>query len=82
MKFARCFIKGSDNPLRWIDFPLPDDPQAFMGFVTTVRLNGAAYPVPGLQAFIPFDEIKFMIYVDAGAPMLGNIVHEGTGTTQ
>jgi hypothetical protein len=82
MKFARCFLKGSDNPLRWIDFPIDDSPDAFASFVTTVRINGGAYPTPNLMAFAPFDEIKFIIGIETGAPMFGGIVHEMPGTKQ
>jgi hypothetical protein len=82
MKFARCFLKGPDNPLRWIDYPLPEAPQAFINFITTVRINGAVYPQPGMQVFIPFDEIKLAFEIEAGAPMLAGIIHEAPGTKQ
>jgi hypothetical protein len=82
MKFARCFLKGSDNPLRWIDYPIDDSPNSFASFVTTVRINGGAYPAPNMPAFVPWDEIKFIIGIETGAPMFANIVHEAPGTTQ
>jgi hypothetical protein len=75
MKFARCFIKGSDNPLRWLDVPLGEG-GSFAAFITTIRLNGAVYPQPGFQVFLPFDEIKFAIEIEAGAPMFAGVVHE------
>jgi hypothetical protein len=82
MKFARCFLKGSDNPLRWVDVPLPDGPQMFINFITTVRINGAVYPSPAMQVFIPFDEIKLALEIEAGAPTLGGIIHEAPETKQ
>jgi hypothetical protein len=82
MKFARCFLKGSDNPLRWIDYPIDDSPNAFAQFVTTVRINGGAYPAPNLAAFVPWDEIKLIIGIEMGAPMLAGIIHEGSETKQ
>ena len=82
MKFARCFLKGSDNPLRWIDYPLPDGPQSFINFITTVRINGAVYPQPGMQGFIRFDQIKLALEIEAGAPTLAGIIHEAPGAKQ
>lgn len=75
MKYARCFLKGSDNPLRWIDMPLGEG-GSFAAFITTIRLNGAVYPQPDMAVFIPFDQIKLAIEIEGGAPMFANIVHE------
>jgi hypothetical protein len=83
MKYARCFLKGADNPMRWIDVPLPDMPHAFMNFITTIRLNGAVLPVPQFNVFLPFDQIKIALEVDASSvSMPANIIHESPPTKQ
>ena len=64
MKYARVFLKGTDNPLRWVDVPLGNG--AFAGFVSTVRMNGAVVPQPDCNVMVPYDEIKYMVEIETG----------------
>jgi hypothetical protein len=62
MKYARVFLKGSDNPLRWVDVPLQGSD--FANFVVMTRMQGAIQPQAGWPIWVPFDEIKFMAEIE------------------
>ena len=68
MKYARVFLKGSDNPLRWVDVPLQGD---FASFCVTVRMNGCILPMPNWPIWLPFDEIKLMAEIEVNGPSTG-----------
>lgn len=64
MKYARVFLKGSDNPLRWVDVPLTG---SFAGFCATVRMQGCITPLDGWPVWVPFDEIKYIVEIETGS---------------
>ena len=64
MRFARVYLKGSDCPLRWVDWPLNGD-ISLGHWVTMARMQGGLFPEGNLAVFIPFDEIKFIIEISS-----------------
>ena len=77
MKYARVFLKGSDNPLRWVDVPL--NTGTFGGFCSTVRMQGAIMPMEGWAVWLPFDEIKYMVEIETGTPTPPGFFFEAAG---
>lgn len=77
MKYARVFLKGADNPLRWLDVPLGNG--SFAGFCSTVRMSGCITPTLDCPAWVPFDEIKYMTEIETGTPdpAPGSIIYSG-----
>lgn len=67
MKYARVFLKGADNPLRWVDVPLGNG--TFTGFCSTVRMDGCIPPHPDFNVWVPLDEIKYMVQIETAEPM-------------
>lgn len=76
MKYARVFLKGSDNPLRWVDVPLNG---SFAGFCATVRMQGCIPPTDNWPLWLPFDEIKYMVEIEVAAPIAPGFFYEGGG---
>lgn len=66
MKYARVFLRGADNPLRWIDVPLGNG--SFPAFCVTVRMNGHIGPQSECPVWVPIDEIKYMVEIEGGSP--------------
>ena len=75
MKYARVFLKGTDNPLRWVDVPLGTG--SFAGFCSTVRMSGAIIPQPDCNVWVPVDEIKYMVEIETGTPPILMPYQEG-----
>lgn len=76
MKYARVFLKGGDNPLRWVDVPLNG---TFAGFCATVRMQGCITPQDNWNVWIPFDQIAYMVEIETTTPVSGIFFPSGEG---